>query len=312
MKKRIKLSQAQKDAILFEFDKSCCICKDRNKSVQIHHIDGNPANNDLDNLAVLCLEHHDEAHIKGGLGAQTSPGLIKKYRDEWLGIVSIQREKHYQASPEVLSNSYMNSFLDTLACHEIIKQGHKILQADWEDKVLLLDDLNIYTSHEYGILPKAKIIDLLYSLATKTRFKMPVEVASIIEHLVLSSLPVMSLVRPELEPPSKQQTDVLESANLVGSTMAYDGIKRLKNIKIVASGAEIMSTVLRYAKLNSLDDLGQRFTEEFRRLIELASEVGFSDAQKWISFMQEDALAIGDDAASPAMLNDIVKQILES
>lgn len=311
-KKRIKLSQTQKDAILFDSDFRCCICRDNKKPPQIHHIDGDPANNDSDNLAVLCLEHHSDVSCKGGFGCSWSPELIKKYRNSWLEKVSSQRDKHLQPPlSEVLSDIDMHqSFLDALACHEIIKQDRKICQADWMGKIPLLDDLYIYTSYDYGIPPKAKMMDLLYNLAICACVKMPEEVAKKIEFLALNSLPVTSLVGPAHKAPSEQQINVLMSANCVGRTMAYHATERLKNIKVVAAGAQIMSSVLRYAKLNKLDDLYKLVSNDFKEIIDLAVKIDFQDAQKWLSFMQADALALDGDVL-PTMPEDIHRNLMQ-
>src|ERR1039458_4973453 len=52
--------------VLFASDRTCCVCRKPEKPVQIHHLDENPANNDADNLAVLCFDCHHETHIRGG------------------------------------------------------------------------------------------------------------------------------------------------------------------------------------------------------------------------------------------------------
>ena len=80
------------DIILFEADRTCCICKDSSKHVQIHHIDGNPNNNEDDNLVVLCLDHHHETTVSGGIGRGLSPGQIRKYRDDWLEKMRARRK----------------------------------------------------------------------------------------------------------------------------------------------------------------------------------------------------------------------------
>jgi len=42
--------------VLFASDNTCCVCRERGKRIQIHHIDESPSNNVFENLAVLCLE----------------------------------------------------------------------------------------------------------------------------------------------------------------------------------------------------------------------------------------------------------------
>jgi hypothetical protein len=65
-KNRVEIPQALQAQVLFASDRTCCICRVKGKPVQIHHIDENPANNVFKNLAVLCLDCHNETQIKGG------------------------------------------------------------------------------------------------------------------------------------------------------------------------------------------------------------------------------------------------------
>jgi hypothetical protein len=47
---------------------TCCRCRTPGRPIQIHHIDGDPANNAEENLAVLCLDCHDDTLVTGGFG----------------------------------------------------------------------------------------------------------------------------------------------------------------------------------------------------------------------------------------------------
>lgn len=77
--------------VLFASDNTCCVCRERGKSLQIHHIDENTNNNTFENLSALCLQCHDETQIRGGFGRKLSAPLITKYRDEWLERVILRR-----------------------------------------------------------------------------------------------------------------------------------------------------------------------------------------------------------------------------
>ncbi len=79
--------------IMFSSDNTCCICRERGKTVQIHHIDDNHSNNDFENLSVLCLECHNKTQISGGFGKKHSAPLVIKYRNEWLERVDNRRKK---------------------------------------------------------------------------------------------------------------------------------------------------------------------------------------------------------------------------
>lgn len=59
--------------------------------LQIHHLDGDPSNNDPANLVLLCLQHHGEAEIKGGLGRKLTSAAIQKFRSEWYAAVAERR-----------------------------------------------------------------------------------------------------------------------------------------------------------------------------------------------------------------------------
>jgi hypothetical protein len=87
---RKALSKDLAQKVEFASDRTCCICRIPGKRIQIAHIDDNPANNDFDNLAVLCLECHDEAHRKGGLARSLTPGVVKLYNQSWRELVRIR------------------------------------------------------------------------------------------------------------------------------------------------------------------------------------------------------------------------------
>jgi hypothetical protein len=60
---------------------ACCVCQ--KIQVQLHHIDDNPANNDPENLAVLCLSHHNQASMQIGLSRKLRPQDIRHYKAQW-------------------------------------------------------------------------------------------------------------------------------------------------------------------------------------------------------------------------------------
>ncbi|MCI8325671.1 MAG: HNH endonuclease [Clostridia bacterium] len=86
-KNRITIPNAIADKVLFNHNRTCCVCRIPNKEVQIHHIDENPANNAINNLAVLCLDCHNKTQITGGFGRHLNAGQIILYRDQWLEMV---------------------------------------------------------------------------------------------------------------------------------------------------------------------------------------------------------------------------------
>lgn len=83
-----EIKEIQSNAIFMQ-DRTCCVCRDKKKKyIQVHHIDENNDNNDINNLAILCLDCHTETQIQGGFFRKLDPDIIRKYRDEWIEIVT--------------------------------------------------------------------------------------------------------------------------------------------------------------------------------------------------------------------------------
>lgn len=79
--------------VLFAADNTCCVCGERGRAVQIHHLDENPTNHAVENLAVLCLECHNETQSSGGFGRKLTKDVVVRYRDEWIVRVRERRRE---------------------------------------------------------------------------------------------------------------------------------------------------------------------------------------------------------------------------
>jgi hypothetical protein len=79
--------------IQFLSNRTCCVCRRQGKPVQIHHIDSNPTNNDIENLAVLCLDCHMQTMISGGFSRKLDATQVRLYREDWLNIVASRRAR---------------------------------------------------------------------------------------------------------------------------------------------------------------------------------------------------------------------------
>src|SRR5262249_16381700 len=91
-KTRVSISSEVAADVMFSSDSTCCVCRDRGKVVQLHHIDEDPSNSVAENLAVLCLECHNQTQLRGGFGRRLKGGIVIKYRDEWLTRVIQRRD----------------------------------------------------------------------------------------------------------------------------------------------------------------------------------------------------------------------------
>lgn len=73
------------DELLYKSRRTCCVCREREKSIIIHHIIewSTSKSHSEDNLVVLCLHHHDEAHSKKELSLNLTPERIKAAKLKW-------------------------------------------------------------------------------------------------------------------------------------------------------------------------------------------------------------------------------------
>jgi hypothetical protein len=90
---RIPIPENIAAEILFRHDHTCCICQERGRHVQIHHLDENPSNNDPSNLAVVCTECHNDTMMKGGFGRKLGASEVRIYRDDWIRRVADRRSQ---------------------------------------------------------------------------------------------------------------------------------------------------------------------------------------------------------------------------
>lgn len=82
MEDRVKIPKKIESTLMFQNDHTCCICREKGKDVQIHHII-NRNNNNPSNLAVLCLDCHSRVTGSRGLGKKFTEQEIKHYKKDW-------------------------------------------------------------------------------------------------------------------------------------------------------------------------------------------------------------------------------------
>lgn len=63
----------------------CCVCRDPAKAIILHHINPWAKSRDHgeDNLAVLCLDHHERAHSVSSLAKNLDPVTLRGMKREW-------------------------------------------------------------------------------------------------------------------------------------------------------------------------------------------------------------------------------------
>lgn len=129
-KNRVKIDDEISAQVLYNSDRICCVCNERGKGTQIHHIDEKPSNNDLSNLAVLCFQCHEETQIKGGFGRKLNAAQVTKYRDKWLLRVEQRRKSADEiASLKTIEGQTEKTIEEEQKDTEIFKQHY---EADFE------------------------------------------------------------------------------------------------------------------------------------------------------------------------------------
>jgi hypothetical protein len=110
---RIPIPEVVSARVLYEHDRTCCVCNQQGLAVQIHHIDEDPSNNDPDNLVVLCLQHHEETQTRGGFGKKLKAVDVRTFRSEWLARVANRRKEADSIIVARLSQSPVIEFDET-------------------------------------------------------------------------------------------------------------------------------------------------------------------------------------------------------
>ena len=113
--------------MLFESDRTCCVCRIRFKPVQIHHLDDNPANNSIANLAVLCFDCHRETMIRGGFDRKLDSEQIILYREDWLRLVGQTRSREVAARDAIQARD-QEDFVLAMSLAEIYREAEAYVE----------------------------------------------------------------------------------------------------------------------------------------------------------------------------------------
>ena len=104
------------DQILFESDRTCCICRDKTRPVQIHHLDGDHSNNTRTNLVVLCDPCHKLAHTDIPFSRNLTPEQVRLYDASWRSICASRLSPEQR--PDEVDEYRQEAVLElSLCCH---------------------------------------------------------------------------------------------------------------------------------------------------------------------------------------------------
>lgn len=125
---RTPIPQKNVEEILVRSAFTCCVCHQPGLPVVIHHLDSweHSHSHEIDNLAVLCLNHHGEAHSHHENSRNLTARVIKAARDQWYATVqrqtvetelALETVKRYNGRWDYFNLSYIYGFIDEHNIH---------------------------------------------------------------------------------------------------------------------------------------------------------------------------------------------------
>lgn len=140
--------------LLFKSKFTCCVCRDKNQPVVIHHIEEwhKSKNHSEENLVVLCPNHHDKAHQRGGLSLELTPKRLKEIKNEWENLCQ-KEDAYYLLTLSQGQNSRWDWF-HIQRMHELYKKQK--INLSQNDSFCILQDKNLLDLDGYINLSKIK------------------------------------------------------------------------------------------------------------------------------------------------------------
>jgi hypothetical protein len=161
--KRRRVSDSTQAEVLVKSRRRCCVCfglsrDDKVKHGQIAHLDQDRTNSSEDNLAFLCLEHHDQFDSKTSQSNNLTRVELERYRAELYSHFSSWSQI---ATPQHLRNYLAASIDNKGIARTLLKVGHEATAfPDFQIQLALTEnDINL-TDGDLAI-PLLHILDNL-------------------------------------------------------------------------------------------------------------------------------------------------------
>ena len=152
MKQRPPIPGPIRKRILSRNASMCCVCHARGMGVNIHHVDKNPSNNKLSNLAVLCVTDHDAHHRPLAYPRlnhlRMSKASIQDAKRKWEWFVA----EASRPKPEIMATVSAYGTKEHIHAMRVVYQGR--------DQAIYLDRI----FHSLGGPPDTWIDDMLEEL----------------------------------------------------------------------------------------------------------------------------------------------------
>lgn len=283
--------------VLFESDDTCCKCCTPGRRVQIHHIDGNPTNHATENLAVLCLECHDRAEIRGGVGRRLSAATIRTYRADWLARVAARRATVPPKSgvpPVGRSRGSTvvapSDTVDALGALEVRQIGYAAEDAvpDWDRVAVAIRDLGRY-ARDFRDATRVEVLCVAHALASSARQGMTSRVAWMLHGAATEAMPLVVFRKPvswAVEGPEHLRMSLGVE---LGRDLIYDGARYLKDFGVVKAGSALLGHALAMTATCTTPEVRADVEEAFDERIAAAREHHEDDVARWLLWERAEA-----------------------
>lgn len=291
-KVRRRIPKSTEGELLFKTDMKCCVCSDK-RGDHIHHLDENPSNNNLDNLAFLCFDHHEEASVKNNLRKKLTPETIRKYRELHYDVVQNNRNRKLAkfdviidslTQEELLSISLSSSII--LKIDETWDQYNNFL-GDVEGRIATLGNLIKYSEHTNPRLAYS-MFQMLNSVANTARRGMSynegIEILSLILHYF-----------PYIEKDQKEKgKELVTQCISIGGHLVYDAFIYCNNYKLAEEGLLILKFVHNKSKKYNLE-MEIQVLEEFDNLLNQINRPERPELQTGLEIIKKHKEVINSD-----------------
>ena len=286
---RKKIPENTQADVLFKSDRECVVCSVAKRGDHIHHIDEDPSNNVMDNLALLCFDCHNDASVKGSLRKGLTPKTIKKYRDLKYQSVEVKRINALKVfnSPlgELNSEEILRITKNAIIILEVENIKRDFFAAKWGERNAILSRLNVFVNHMNFRLA-LDIFSFLAVVADHTRAGMTSDVSSSIYHLIVRSFPYSS-------DESDNEMIIALSTQCINMafSLIYDSIVCKLNLRIAMNGLMILKYVYLKGSYQHIENLKSEVIytyTELARVLQRPDLVGIEEARQLISEFEKD------------------------
>lgn len=297
-KKRIPVTKATVAALRVASANRCCVCRNEREG-QVHHIDGDPSNGIISNLAFLCLICHSQASQRGGFGRHLDAHTIRAFRDQWHDLVARSNDLDGMLSklgrPDALK--------DAVASVEVWRIGVEIEKLDIVDERIAerVGRLHDY-ARSFGGPAVLEVLRVLYVLVARTRHGMPASTAESVASVALEATPIVRFIDPAKGLTEPQATR-FGAAVEIAFGLAYDGVLYLKDPKVVHAGARLLRHLL--ASAGRHPQQCEEANDGFTRALEAAARSKLPLGGELLRFERAEASEAG------AVLLDYSDDLLE-